>query len=302
MTSVQRIVSVAAGELSEAVRSRRAVMTVIVFLAASALMMYGVTALVSLLEVEVARTLQLEPGSGTGSVANTLWKSVPFRRIVKGALKDPLLFEAVQHRHPLELLYAFFVFAYVPILAVLTAGGRLSEELESGAVRFQLLRVRRHEWVLGRWLGQCLLQLPALFMGALVAYVFLAWRMPQGDVLRLFPALCMWSFRAWFLLVSWLGLAMGVSMLTHSQTKASSWGFLLVVIFTILPRRMYVWAALGGVRGWLVHFADFFPVALTPGLWEPSWACCSAAALRLVLQSLFYLSIGYFFCSRRDVR
>ena len=302
MGSLRRILCTAWSELAESLRNRRAMLVLMVFLTASGLAMYASTGLVSSLEREVVGVLQLPPGEGAGSVTTSLWKSKPFRRMVKGTVKDPLVYAAVQNRHPFELLYAFFVFAYVPILAVLTSGSRVCDEVASGAVCFQLLRVRRHEWVLGKWLGQCLLQLPGLALGGLVAYGILVWRMPEAGTASLLPALQLWSFKAWFLLSAWVGLAMSISLVTRSQAKANSWAFFLVMLFSILPRRMLSWPECADFRGWASHFIELFPVGIVGQLWEGDFACWFTGGMRLLALSLFYLSFGYAVFAWRDAR
>ena len=147
MSSLRRIVAVAAGEVAEAFRSRRFIFVALLFLSASAVSMYGSTSLLGHIEKDAAKMLGLPEGDGRGSVTKVVWKSEAFRSIVKSAVDgDQDLYSGLVGRNPLALLYAFFTFLAVPMLSLLAGANRVADDVKSGTVRFMLVRARRVEW------------------------------------------------------------------------------------------------------------------------------------------------------------
>ena len=55
----------------------------------------------------------------TGVVSTTLWKSKPFKKIVRAVVQNDLVFKDIEGRHPIELVYAWYVFLCAPLLVVL---------------------------------------------------------------------------------------------------------------------------------------------------------------------------------------
>ena len=114
-----RIVRAALFELAGAMRTKRALVLILLYLAASLLWMNGAISALGKMEDQLADVLQVErvPGK-SGVVSAALWKSKPFQRIVRGAVGDSLVYDDLVGRHPVELLYAWIVFLAVPLALV----------------------------------------------------------------------------------------------------------------------------------------------------------------------------------------
>ena len=227
-----RTIRVALFELAAAVRTRRAIVLVALYLAASLLGMSGAITALGKMEDRLAEILQVEKVEGkSGVVSAALWKSKPFQQLVRSAVGDSLIYDDIVGKHPAELIYAWIVFLAVPLLTVLVATRRVAEEVKSGAAKYMLLRVTRLEWTLGKYLGIALLMLVGLLIGAVAAWIVAAFRLSGADIPALLPAMLLWSVKAWFLSLAWLGLALGVSHLFKSGAKADA------VVWLRLARR-----------------------------------------------------------------
>ena len=146
-----RTIRVALFELAAAVRTRRAIVLVALYLAASLLGMSGAITALGKMEDRLAEILQVEKVEGkSGVVSAALWKSKPFQQLVRSAVGDSLIYDDIVGKHPAELIYAWIVFLAVPLLTVLVATRRVAEEVKSGAAKYMLLRVTRLEWTLGQ--------------------------------------------------------------------------------------------------------------------------------------------------------
>ena len=124
--SARRVWLAAMAEWRGAIRSRRALVLLVLYLASAVLCMYGTISILGKMEIELASILQLPDGGQTGVVSETLWKSEPFRRLVRAVVRDSLVFEDLLSHHPVDLLYAWFAFLFAPMLVVLVSGGRVA--------------------------------------------------------------------------------------------------------------------------------------------------------------------------------
>ena len=297
MNAVLRILGVAACEVAEAFRSRRFILVLLLFFSASAVSMYGSTAFLGHLEKNAAKMLGLPEGDGKGAVTRVVWKSKPFRGLVKSAVDDdPDLYAGLVGRHPLALLYAFFTFFAVPMLSLLAGANRIADDVKSGAVRFMLVRVRRAEWVLGKYIGLAMLLLPGLAGGALVAYAMACARMPDSGAGALLPEMLVFAGKAWLLSLAWTGVALGVSETVKSGSRATSLGILALMVLGIMP-----WL-LNWLSGVFVHLEILCPSHFKGALSSTSTPRFAFSAVMLAAQGLFYLSCGYLVFSRRDAR
>jgi hypothetical protein len=123
-----RILETARFEWRCAVRSRRALTIVALYLAASLLSMNGAISALGKIETQIAEIMQLPADESRGVISTALWKSKRFQKIVRSALDDTLVYDDIAGRHPAELIYAWLAFFYVPLLTVLVSGNRAADE------------------------------------------------------------------------------------------------------------------------------------------------------------------------------
>ena len=298
--SLWRIWLTALAEWRGAIRSRRALVLLVLYLACAVLCMYGTISILGKMETELASLLQLPDGGQTGVVSETLWKSEPFRRLVRAVVGDSLVFEDLLTHHPVDLLYAWFAFLFAPMLVVLVSGGRVAEERSSGAVRYMLMRVTRLEWSFGKYVGQAMLLACAIAASALGAWCVMLCRLPSASAVGLLSPLLFWGAKAWVYSLSWLGLSLGLSHLTRTSSKAVALGLLCVGLLSAMPG---ILGLLVGNLGWpqvLLHLETIAPAYAEHALWRSSPVALAAAAFHLVSLGLAYLMAGAAVFARRD--
>ena len=297
-----RTIRVALFELAAAVRTRRAIVLVALYLAWSLLGMSGAITALGKMEDRLAEILQVEKVEGkSGVVSAALWKSKSFQQLVRSVVGDSLIYDDIVGKHPAELIYAWIVFLAVPLLTVLVATRRVAEEVKSGAAKYMLLRVTRLEWTLGKYLGIALLMLVGLLIGAIAAWIVAAFRLSGADIPALLPAMIVWSVKAWFLSLAWLGLALGVSHLFKSGAKADAVAILLMIAFSVVPAILKDFGS-AWLGGKLLVLVRLFPSSVDAALWRSSFLPVAASATWLVMLGLLYLSVGHAVFARRDVR
>lgn len=297
-----RTIRVALFELAAAVRTRRAIVLVALYLAWSLLGMSAAITALGKMEDRLAEILQVEKVEGkSGVVSAALWKAKPFQQLVRSVVDDSLIYDDIVGKHPAELIYAWIVFLAVPLLTVLVATRRVAEEVKSGAAKYMLLRVTRLEWTLGKYLGIALLMLVGLLIGAIAAWIVAAFRLSGADIPALLPAMIVWSVKAWFLSLAWLGLALGVSHLFKSGAKADAVAILLMIAFSVVPAILKDFGS-AWLGGKLLVFVRLFPSSVDAALWRSSFLPVAASATWLVMLGLLYLSVGHAVFARRDVR
>lgn len=301
--SLSRLWQATVAELASALRSRRAVVVLVLYLAASLLCMNGAISVLGKMETQLAEVLQLpKDDAKSGVVSATLWRSEHFQRIVKGAVGDSLVYDDICGRHPAELLYAFFAFMYIPLLTILISANRVADDLRSGSVRYMITRVTRLEWSFGKYLGLSLLLAAGLLVGALAAWGVAAFRLAGTGTMELLLPMLEWSGKAWFVSLAWLGLSLGVSHFFHSGSKATSLATIMMVVFAIIPKALGFMASRGGVCEKLLFLDRLFPGVLEDGLWRSSFLPVASSVVWLVMVGLMYFSAGYARFAKGDAR
>ena len=299
--ALARVAHVAVGEVSTALRSRRALVTTLLFVAVSGLVMYGTVSVFASLESEVVAALGLPASETTGAVSMTLWKSPAFVRFMDHFAGNSLVFADIRGRHPILLAYAMFLFQVVPLLTLLVSASRVADDVRSGTARYWLLRVTRTEWSLGKFFGEALMLAVAMAAGAVAAWSVVLGRLPAAEGLRMLPSVFDWTARAWLYAFAWLGLFLGLSHVVQSGGKAvalgvlsllgaAAWGLMLRNVAEGVPG-----------FGWAMHLDGLAPNAAWPLLWRRSPSVFLQGAVHLTALAFLYLGLGAAVFRRRDV-
>lgn len=302
--SLRRIWQSALSECLGAIRSRRAIVILVLYLVFSLLGMNGSITVLGKMEEQLTEVLQLESGEGgkSGVVSATVWKSKPFQKMAKRMFEDSLVYDDICGKHPAELIYAWFAFLCVPLLTILIAGNRVADDLGSGSVRYMLTRVTRLEWSLGKYVGLALMMFAGLLLGAVAGWITAAVRLGGADIADLMPAMLGWMLKAWVLSLAWLGFALGVSHLFRSGAKALALSIVLMVVWGAAPKILAYFGTREGFVAKLSVLARLFPGGVDGALWRTSFAPVATTSLWLLMLGLLYLSAGYSVFARRDAR
>ena len=298
--SLRRTLLTALVEWRGAIRSRRALVLLALYLATAVLCMYGTISVLGKMESELAKLLMLPDGGQAGVVSETLWKSEPFRRMVRSAVGDSLVFESLLARHPVELIYAWFAFLFAPMLVVLVSGGRVADDRRTGAVRYMLMRETRLEWSVGKYVGQSLLIACAVAVSALGAWAVVCLRLPSSTAARLLLPMLAWGVKAWVYSLAWLGVALGVSHLTRTSGKALALGLLFMFLFAALPGTLRLLVEQCHWPQVVLHLEAIVPSYAEHSLWRNSAVAVAVASFHLATLGFLYLMAGAAVFARRD--
>ena len=301
MNALQQVWRVACHEWFDALRSRRALVVLLLYLAAAVCNMNWSINLLHKLESELVTLLQLPPSDHAGVVSTTLWKSKPFQRMMKQMAGDNQVLQDITGKHPVELIYAWFAFFYTPLLVVLVAGNRIAEDLGSGAVRYALFRTSRASWTIGKFVGQALMIGLALVASGIGAYAVAKYRLSGSGTPDLFINMFQWSVRAWIFSIPYLGLAMGLSLLTKSGSKATVMGIFAITVCFAVSILLRHFTSDTGWRAYLPYLGLLVPDEHKMYLWRNSLAPLVTGTVYLVTLGFCYLFTGYAFFRRRDV-
>ena len=301
MNAVARVVRVAVADIATSLRSRRAVVMILLFAAVSALIAYALVSTFAAIEREVVAALGLPAADNPCAVSVTLWKSKPFMRIASGIAGGNLVFADIIGRHPLVLAYAFFMFSTVAILTLLVSAPKVADEIRNGTARYWLVRVTRGEWSLGKFLGEALLVAVSLTVGALSAWGVVAFRLPGATGVALLPDFLDWTVRAAVYAFAWLGLFIGISHVARSGGKAVAFSILAMIALSVWPITLWniaeAYPFLSFVRGLDV----LAPHSVMLLMWRRTPAALLRGIVHLSALSFLYAGIGAALFRRRDV-
>lgn len=300
MKFLRDVLIVARNELTDAVRSRRAVLVLVLYLAGAMLACNGFISALHKIEVELCKMLALPASTMPGSVMNTLWKSEPFRRMMRELIHDREVVAQLVTVHPMAIVYGWLIFTFTPVLVILTAAPRISEELGSGSIRFALLRTSRAAWCIGKYVGQALMIVVALTLCALGAWCLSKFRLMGMNDLSVAWGMVVYSWKAWLYSLAFLGLALGVSQVTRSQNKAMAMGFAAWIGVSALGLMANQFAGEGWKQIW--HAVRVLvPLGHRLDLWRMDAAHVVQSALFLLTLGFAYLFAGHAWLARKDL-
>ena len=117
----------------------------------------------------------------------------------------------------------------------------------------------------------------------------------------LFLNMLQWSGRAWIYSIPYLGLAMGLSHLTKSASKATVMGIIAITVCFVLSILIRHFSADTGWRAVLPHLGLLIPDGHKMYLWRNAVAPLVTGSVYLVTLGLCYLLAGYAVFRKRDV-
>jgi len=301
LNGLKQVWRVACYEWFDALRSRRALVVLLLYMTAAVCNMYWSINLLHKLENELVTVLQLPPSEHAGVVSTTLWKSKPFQRMMKEVTQNDLVLKDITGKHPVELIYAWFAFFYTPLLVVLVAGNRIAEDLGSGAVRYMIFRISRSSWTIGKFIGQVLMIGFALVLSSVGAYAVAKYRLAGSGTPDLFLNMLEWSVRAWVFSFPYLGLAMGLSHLTKSGSKATVMGIFAIAICFVVSILLRHFTGDSGWRAYVPYLSLLVPEYHKMYMWRNALAPLVTGTVYLMTLGFCYLLAGYAVFRRRDV-
>ena len=141
----------------------------------------------------------------------------------------------------------------------------------------------------------------ALILSGAGAYFVAVYRLSGSSTPDLFLNMVQWSGRAWIYSIPYLGLAMGLSHLTRSASKATVMGIIAITfcfVVSILIRHL---TAETGWRSLLPYLGVLLPDEHKMYLWRNAAAPLLTGTVYLINLGFCYLLEGYAVFRKLDV-
>jgi len=287
-------------ELADSIRSRRAIVLLVLYFAGAMAGTWIFIKVLHAIENQLETVAGIAATKQAGGTTSVLWKNKEFREIITHLTGDKETANQLLNSPPLGLFFGWLSFTFAPVLVMLMSAGRVSEEIWSGSVRFVAFRTSRFAWCLGKYWGQAMQLLAALLLSAAGAWLIGWWRLALFEPLPNALAVSIFAVKAWIYALAYLGLAIGISQVIASPNLATGIGFFALVAVSILSAVAHHWVGPGWARLW-----DLASL-LTPGghqmdLWLPNLAHVVPAAVFVVTLGFAYMLAGFISFSRRDL-
>ena len=294
--------TVAGHELIDSIKSRRAIILLVLYFAGS---IAGTLIFIKVLhgvEDQVVKAMGLDPAKNAGGVTATLWESSAFREIIVHLTGNREVAEELLRIPPLALFYGWLSFSFAPLLVILTAAPRIAEEVWSGSVRFVLFRTSRGAWCLGKFVGQACQLFLALLLSAVGAWIVGFLRTDHFAAIPSAFYMLSFALKAWVFALAFLGLATGISQFFSSPNTASAISFIALIVLSILAGLSSHFANPNTIGGRIWDLVNLLmPSGHKPDLWRTDPAHVLPAVIFLTALSFAYLLIGQSYFARRDL-
>lgn len=294
------VLTVAGQELGESIRTKRAILLMVLFCGIIVFATFLFTKLLISLEKEVLSVMGLDEGAA-GSASNVLWKNKHFQNMLVQMMDgDTEAARMLLQFSPMGLFYGWIMLSMAPWLVALTSSARITEEVWSGAARFVMVRTTRLAWVLGKFIGQALLLLVALLLTVAAGWITAWLRLEVFDMRQALGDMLLFAPRVWVYGIAFLGLVSGISMFCRTPGIANALG---IVGFLAATALYYTAKAFAG-DGWR-SILDTVQLVLPQhhffDLMYPDGGHTVPALTFLLALGLGYLLIGYSHLARKDL-
>ncbi len=299
-TTLRNIGTVAWHELVDSIRSRRAIVLLILYMLGAVAATLVFVKVLHELENMLEKTVGIAEAQKAGGTTSALWKNAQFRDMISHFVGSQEAAARLLTFTPLALFFGWLSFTFMPLLVILMSSARISEEIWSGSVRFVMFRTSRLSWCAGKFLGQALQLLAALLLSALAAWVTgwlrLAFFAPLPNAIDLL----VFAFKAWVYGIAFLGLATGVSQAVASPNVATALGFVAMVAVGILSS-IASWVQMQPWRTILETLNMLLPGGHQMDLWLTDVAHALPATLFVLCLGAAYALAGYASFARRNL-
>lgn len=298
MTNVRNVGLVAGFDLYESLRSRKAIALILLYVVIAV----GGTAIFASIVNKIFEQLSENLGQELGpEMIDKLLDSKPVLELVtKLAGNDEALARELLTIPPLALFYGWLTTTFMPLVVVLSSADAVSSEVVSGSARFALFRVDRLGWALGKLLGQTLLMVVGIAVGALACYGIGVLALDHIAAGKTAWWLARMSFRGTFYGFAYLGIAMCASQLVRSNAAARALAIGLAFIASVLGAVFSAPALRAKAPAVIDAIHQLFPNAHSIALYRPELAGRLLGTGALVAIGLAWFSLGYWRFQGRD--
>lgn len=287
-------------DLRDSFRSRRLVVWILLYLCVACAGTFIFSHILRGIETQISKAMALDSSKTTGQVTVTLQKSEALQKAVRELISDEKLVNQILTLHPLVIFFAWFTFAFMPLLVIIICSDTIARDINTRHVRFFLFRTSRSAYAVGKSLSSALLLLIALSCAMIATYVTGALDgqaiLDMTSVMHMF-----WFFiKSWFLMLSYLGIALMASQLRRSPLQAQSLALVLFFILAILHPIAASKTGPGLMRLWSIA-TTLSPSSNTYDLWHPALANNLKSITKCLGLGFLYFFLGFTYFSRRDM-
>lgn len=291
---------VAAFDLQSALRSRKALLLLVLYLAGATAASGAFVTLLRSIERTMAETLQVAQTDRPGTMTGSIMESEQLLDVITELVGDGALAAELVRTPPLALFYGWVALTFVPVLVILTSSDAIAADVDSGASRFALVRTSRGAWAVGKLLGQLALMATGIAAGALGSWLVGAFALARFDHLATAVWMLRLGGRACVLGFAWLGLALGISQLTRSANKARAFGLIALVLVGVTRQILTIEPVHEKAPALIDSLAVLFPGTHVLDLWRPELAERLPATLILLAIGGTAFMLGHAVFLRRD--
>jgi len=311
----------AAYDLREMMRSRRALVIVVLYLTVAAFFSYNFVRILNLTQnftvtpprwqrevrgpaPQTAGRVSAEPPvqrAAPGLTQGAFFaRGSPFRDMLGTLVTEPATMDYLTAKPLISLYFMLVSLVSVPFLIMITASEPIAQEQQTRGVRFVMLRTGRVEYVAGKALGQGLLIALVLILSAGVCMAVADWKLVDFDFVPTARAMAAFWPRVVAYCVPFVGLAILSSMLSSSTMSARAFSLIgLLALWTVHELADYLSDT--SVAGFFNAMDHLDPYYYQMRLWEPGYATVGPAMAILAGLGVLYVAIGLIFYVRRDL-
>ena len=262
MKTVQDILFVARFEIFRAYRTRTAMSLLVLYGLGMSLAVWVFSRVVYSVETVLAETLQIPMKERPGSLLPKVFEMEDFVTFMGSLPGGVDLITVIQTTPVLAVVILWIGLGIVPFFAATTSAESIAMDRTGRALRYEVVRTGRFEFVVGRYVGRAVLTLLATLAGGMVATGVGLYLMDLPDPLLQFAFVAVFSLKTWVYSLVYLGIGLGFSQITSSP----AWARVLALAATV-----GVWISYGIVSGLIAIdvYANFFS-AIQP-LFPPYW-------------------------------
>ncbi|MGE0792510.1 MAG: hypothetical protein AB7S26_42965 [Sandaracinaceae bacterium] len=291
---------VARFDLAESLRSRKALVFLVLYVAGAVAATWMFTEVLQEVEEQLAQQLLVARTDTPGSLTQAVMESPELHAVLARLVRDDELATQLLALPPIALVYHWVALTFAPAFVALTSSDAIALEVASGSARFALFRTDKSAWATGKLLGQASLSVVGVGLGAVGAWITgwiqLASFEPGASALWMLR----YSGTAFLYVFAFLGIVMATSQLTRSVQWSRALGLLaLVGTFTASG-----WLGRDSVRESAPALVDslrlLFPAAHKLDLWRLEWTEVAPAGLVLVAMGLGAFTVAHLVFLRRD--
>jgi len=291
---------VAEFELRDSLRSRKALVLLVLYVAGAAAGTGIFVRVLGAIEDAVASSLAVAHTSRPGAMTQALFETRQFHRIVGRLVGDSALADELVRIPPIALFYGWLAMTFVPILVVLLGSDAVASDLATGAARYSLFRTDRLAFAAGKLVGQTALVAVGIAVGGVAAFA-IGWIFLSGfDPGPTLVWMVRLGARAWVLAFAYVGLALGVSQLTRSTHWSRGLGLLALAALGAAGEALTSRFATEHVPVLASSLYVLLPKAHRLDLWRPLFWDRLPALAMLVALGIVFFAAGHARFARRD--